>query len=245
MHDKQAVTTSLQVAESFGKEHKNVIRDIENLLESGGSKLSSQMFAISAYANRGKQYPMYYMNRDGFTLLAMGFTGSKALQFKLQYIDAFNQLEHQVRLQVPQTLPEALRLAADLADERDQERSGRLIAEQQVGELQPKADYYDKILANKSLITITAIAKNYGWSAHKMNQELHAFKVQYNQSGSWFLYSKYQNSGYTHTEMIEVQGSDKLHPQTKWTQKGHLFIYELLKKHDIYPMIERLDVQEV
>ena len=100
MHDKQAVTTSLKVAEIFGKEHKNVIRDIENLLESGGSKLSGEMFAIGTYENRGKQYPMYYMNRDGFTLLAMGFTGSKAMDFKLKYIEAFNAMESTIK-QVP------------------------------------------------------------------------------------------------------------------------------------------------
>lgn len=93
MHDKQAVTTSLRVAEVFGKEHRNVIRDVENLIQSGGSKLSSQMFSAGAYENRGKKYPMYYMNRDGFTLLAMGFTGKEALKFKLQYIQAFNSME--------------------------------------------------------------------------------------------------------------------------------------------------------
>lgn len=71
--NKQAVTTSLQVAETFGKRHDHVMRDIKNLIEQSGSPiLARQMFAESAYANRGKQYPMYYMNRDGFTLLAEG-----------------------------------------------------------------------------------------------------------------------------------------------------------------------------
>ena len=93
MHDRQVVTSSLQVAETFEKQHKNIIRDIDKLLESGGSKLSREMFSKGAYANRGKQYPMYYMNRDGFTLLAMGFNGKKAMQFKLKYIEAFNSME--------------------------------------------------------------------------------------------------------------------------------------------------------
>lgn len=70
-----------------------------------------------------------------------------------------NYFNPQPQLQVPQTLPEALRLAADLADDRDKERNGRLIAEQQVNELKPKADYYDHILANKGLVTTTSIAK--------------------------------------------------------------------------------------
>ncbi|QPB58479.1 Rha family transcriptional regulator [Lacticaseibacillus paracasei] len=90
MHNKQAVTTSLRVAEVFGKDHKNVIQSIENL---AAEKSAAKFFAEATYDNRGKQYPMYYMNRDGFTLLAMGFTGKRALQFKIQYIQAFNSME--------------------------------------------------------------------------------------------------------------------------------------------------------
>lgn len=132
----------------------------------------------------------------------------------------------------PDTL---IKLATNLKEERTQ----RLIAEQRVNELQPKADYYDSILKNKSLMTISIIAKNYGMSATKMNELLHDLGVQYKQSKTWLLYGKHQEKGYTHTEMIGVQGSDNLKPSTKWTQKGHIFIYELLKKNDILPLIER------
>lgn len=90
MHNKQAVTTSLRVAEVFGKDHKHVLETISNL---AAEKSAAKFFAEATYDNRGKQYPMYYMNRDGFTLLAMGFTGNKALQFKIKYIQAFNSME--------------------------------------------------------------------------------------------------------------------------------------------------------
>ncbi|MCI0372963.1 Rha family transcriptional regulator [Lacticaseibacillus paracasei] len=90
MHNKQAVTTSLRVAEVFGKDHKHVLETISNL---AAEKSAAKFFAETTYDNRGKQYPMYYMNRDGFTLLAMGFTGKKALQFKIKYIQAFNSME--------------------------------------------------------------------------------------------------------------------------------------------------------
>lgn len=90
MHNKQAVTTSLRVAEVFGKDHKNVIQSIENL---AAEKSAAKFFAEATYNNRGRQYPIYYMNRDGFTLLAMDFTGKKALQFKIKYIQAFNSME--------------------------------------------------------------------------------------------------------------------------------------------------------
>lgn len=128
----------------------------------------------------------------------------------------------------------------NLATQLKEERTGRLIAEQRVNELQPKADYYDKILANPGLLPISVIAKNYGMSGNKMNETLHELGVQYKQGGTWLLYAKYQNEGYTHTEMKLWEGSKKMKPNTKWTQKGHLFIYDFLKKHDILPTIETL-----
>ena len=94
MKDQQAVTSSLQVAETFNKEHSKVMRAIEGIAKNGDTH---QMFLKSSHINdqNGQSYPMYYMNRDGFTLLAMGFTGKKALKFKMQYIEAFNQLENE------------------------------------------------------------------------------------------------------------------------------------------------------
>lgn len=131
-----------------------------------------------------------------------------------------------------------------LATQLKEERTGRLIAEQRVNELQPKADYYDLILANKGLVTTTSIAKNYGMSASAFNQLLHSFGIQFNQSGSWYLYSKYQDHGYTHTVPVAFKhrdGRDDVKPNTKWTQKGHVFIYEKLKQNNIIPMIERTE----
>ncbi len=113
---------------------------------------------------------------------------------------------------------------------------------QLIGELKPKADYTDKILQNKGLVTITAIDKDYGMSGEKMNEKLHELGVQYKQSGQWLLYSKYHDNGYTHSETIELthkDGSKFIKMSTKWTQKGRLFLYELLKKNEILPKIEQ------
>lgn len=229
MKDKQAVTSSLQVAETFGKRHDHVMRDIEELIEQSGSpKLGNEMFVKGTYENRGKQYPMHYMNRDGFTLLAMGFTGSKALQFKLQYIDAFNEMEQQVKFQVPSTLPEALRLAADQAEK--------------ISVLQPKADYTDKMLANPGLETTSVIAKNYGYSTREFNKLLHGLGIQYKQGKTWLLYAKYQDQGYTHVEPYGYTNSDgieKVRNTMKWTQKGQEFLYSFLKSKGILPRIEQ------
>lgn len=97
MKDRQAVTDSLKVAESFDKKHKDVLKAWKNLAAQNCA--TKKMFVESTYVNRGKEYPMIYMNRDGFTLLAMGFTGKKALDFKLKYIQAFNKMEQQIRNQ--------------------------------------------------------------------------------------------------------------------------------------------------
>lgn len=114
--------------------------------------------------------------------------------------------------------------------------------DQQIAELKPKADYCDIILQNKGLSTINAIAKDYGMSAHSMNKKLHELGVQYKQGNQWFLYYRYQDKGYTQSQTIDITRSDgtpDITMHTKWTQKGRLFLYELLKNNDILPTIER------
>lgn len=106
MHDKQAVTTSLVLSEAFGKQHKHVLEAISSKINSAeNSAQYKRMFAESTYTDRsGKQNKMYYLNRDGFTFIAMGFTGRKADEFKLKYIEAFNKMEEQIRNQSFQAL---------------------------------------------------------------------------------------------------------------------------------------------
>lgn len=132
-----------------------------------------------------------------------------------------------------------------LATQLKEEREARLIAEQQVNELKPKATYYDRILANPALVTITVIAKDYGMSGAAMNKKLHDLGVQYRQGNIWLLYSKYQKLGWTQSEthMIERNdGTEKAVVNTKWTQKGRLGLYELLKQNDVLPLIEKDEV---
>lgn len=97
IHNDVAVCDSLQVAEKFEKEHRNVLQSIDNLLIAENSAVK-EMFKESTYkANNGQMYRKFYMNRDGFSVLTMGFTGQKALEWKLQYIDAFNRMESIIR----------------------------------------------------------------------------------------------------------------------------------------------------
>ncbi|MCK6363244.1 phage antirepressor, partial [Streptococcus agalactiae] len=130
-----------------------------------------------------------------------------------------------------------------------EERQLRLQAQEEVAqknqiiqELQPKATYYDLILQSESLVAISVIAKDYGMSAKKLNSLLHELKVQYKQGNTWLLYQKYASKGYTQskTHPIDAERS-KMH--TYWTQKGRLFIYDLLKnKKGILPLIEQEEV---
>ncbi|WP_353418291.1 phage antirepressor KilAC domain-containing protein [Staphylococcus delphini] len=126
--------------------------------------------------------------------------------------------------------------------EYKKEKETRMLLQQQIGELKPKADYYDQILKNKKLITISAIAKDYGMSAQAMNKILHELKVQFKQSGQWLLYARYHDKGYTHSEpqeYVKKDGSKSFRLHTKWTQKGRIFLYNLLKDNNILPMIEK------
>ena len=103
----QVITTSLLVAETFEKEHRNVLKSIRKLM-SATNVAVAQMFDETTYVNeQGKEQPMFFMNRDGFTLLAMGFSGEKALKFKVDYINAFNEMEAELKSQQTKQLSAA------------------------------------------------------------------------------------------------------------------------------------------
>lgn len=132
----------------------------------------------------------------------------------------------------------------------EREKTNALIAtvavqNQQIVEMKPKASYYDVLLNCKDLVAISVIAKDYGWSANRMNQYLHDKGIQYKQGNKiWLLYQKYAEMGYTNTKTHSYPGSDgtmhtKVH--TYWTQQGRLFIYGLLKADGIMPTMEQED----
>lgn len=119
------------------------------------------------------------------------------------------------------------------------------VQEQQIAELQPKASYYDIVLNCKDLVSISIIAKDFGKTAIWLNQYLHDKGIQYKQGGKngiWLLYQKYAEQGYTGTKTNPYNGADGLQHtrvHTYWTQKGRLFIYDMLKADGILPKIEQ------
>ncbi|EAC9719861.1 phage antirepressor Ant [Listeria monocytogenes] len=113
----------------------------------------------------------------------------------------------------------------------------------QLGRLEPKAQYYDLVLQSPSLIKVTEIAKDYGFSARHLNSLLNDYGIQYNLSGTWFLRQNYAEKGYTHSKTFtRPDGGTNSH--TYWTQTGRLFIYETLKEKGIYPLLERQEIEQ-
>ena len=257
----QPLTNSKLVAEVFEKEHKNVMQSIRKLME-GTAQNSAvrQMFSESTYLNeQNKEQPMFIMNQDGFTLLAMGFNGKKAMEFKLKYIEAFNAMKRQIeqsKPSVPKTYLEALKSLVKAEEEKQQLALENKKQQEQIltisktnmelgnkiTEMLPKVSYYDKILQSNATMTVTQIAQDYGMSAMKLNKELEAMKIQHKVRGQWILYGKFITGGYVHSRAVDIIRSDGRHDvkyNTEWTTKGRIFLYESLKAKGILPLIEQ------
>ena len=148
------ITTSLLVAEKFGKNHSHVLRDIENL--SCSKKFRESNFGLSSYTSQqNKELPMYVMTRDGFTFLAMGFTGEKAANFKEDYIVAFNKMEQSLK-SLDFSNPDTVLM---LAQNWKEEQQKRIEAEKRAAIMQPKADFVDRAVDMGHLTDIGQAAK--------------------------------------------------------------------------------------
>ena len=256
----QPLTNSKLVAEVFGKEHKHVREAIKKLITTAENSTVHQMFSESTYLNeQNKEQPMFIMNQDGFTLLAMGFNGKKAMEFKLKYIEAFNAMKRQIeqsKPSVPHNYLEALKYLVKAEEEKQQLALENKKQQEQIitisktnmelgnkiTEMLPKVSYYDKILQSNSTMTVTQIAQDYGMSAMKLNKELEAMKIQHKVRGQWILYGKFITGGYVHSRAVDIIRSDGRHDvkyNTEWTTKGRIFLYESLKAKGILPLIEQ------
>ena len=147
--------------------------------------------------------------------------------------------------------PDAMIAALQAYKEERQRRllleSENAVQKQQLLEMKPKVSYYDVVINSPDLISITEIAKDYGWSAKHMNGYLHSKGIQYKQGDRiWILYQKYAEQGLTSTKThayLTGDGSSHTKVHTYWTQKGRLFIYDLLKKDGILPLIEKENME--
>ena len=193
------------------------------------------------------------VNESGLYSLILGSRKKEAKAFKKWLTsEVIPSIRKHGMYATPQTVEDMLnnpdtmiQTLQALKQEREEKEKLQLENGQQkqiIGELKPKADYVDRILKNKGLVTMTQIAKDYGKTAQQMNELLHELKIQYKQSKQWLLYKEYHDKGYAHSETINIvrsDGSPDVKMNTKWTQKGRLFLYNLLKENEVSPLIER------
>lgn len=192
--------------------------------------------------NIGRQGEVNIINEFGLYSLVLGSRKQEAKKFK-------RWITHEVIPSIRQTGMYQVGQASYVIDDpikRAQrwieEQKEKLMIEQRVKEYEPKVNYVDKILESKNTVNVTQIAKDYGLSGKKLNDILHEEKVQYKMNGQWLLYMKHQEQGYTKSKTTEYEKTDgtigtKLH--TRWTQKGRLFIHEILKCRGIYSLLDR------
>lgn len=137
---------------------------------------------------------------------------------------------------------EEIMAKAFLIAQRTIEKKEEIIKQkdQQLKEQAPKVEFHDDVLTADGTHTITSIASDYGWSGKTMNDKLHAMKIQYKQSGRWYLYQNHKNKGYTESSTYVTKGKFGSKTQMKWTNKGRYFIYKQLKQHGINPNQDNL-----
>ena len=201
------------------------------------------------FADSGQNREMYVIIESGLYSLILSSKPPKAKEFKRWVTSEVLPSIRKHGLYATEELisnPD-IAIAAFQALKEEREKNRKLtdtiaVQNQQLAELQPKASYYDLVLNCKDLLSITEIAKDYGKSAKWLNNYLHENKVQYKQGNTWLLYQNHAEKGYTNTKTQTFNGNDgKVHTKvhTYWTQKGRLFIYDLLKSKGIVPIIER------
>lgn len=157
INSNQVVTDSRSVAEHFGKRHNDVTEVIRKLLAT--EKSVTKMFHESKFEYRGQEFPMYLMNRDGFSLLVMGFTGKAALEWKLKYIEAFNAMEKAIK--TPQLTPSEQMARGLIAAQKLLADCDATIAKQkeQIDVLTPKGIFADAVTTSKTSILVGGLAK--------------------------------------------------------------------------------------
>lgn len=252
-HQNQRVLLTSQLAENYGTDRRvisnNFSRNKERYKEGKhyyllrGEVLKEFKGCHQIDESLKSTSILYLWTERGAFLHAKSLNTDKAWEVYDSLVEHYFKSREAKPSMLPANYKEALLQLVAQVEENEKLQLENKMQEQRINELKPKADYCDLILRNKGLVTISQIAKDYGMSGTSMNKKLHELGVQYNQSKQWLLYSKYQDKGYTQSETINITRSDgrpDIRMNTKWTQKGRLFLYELLKTNDILPMIERI-----
>lgn len=231
----QALTNSLLVAQKFGKEHRHVLDSIRNLTAENSAVLS--MFVESTYySSQNKELPMYVMNRDGFTLLVMGFTGKDAINFKMDFLNAFNKMEVMLKSDdyILARSQEILNTRLQLATQKVQILESTV--EKQVEQIQmlaPKATYTDEVLQSTATYTLTQVAHDLNMrSVFELTGWLQKKGILYRQSNQWQPTAKVSGKHYFTTrtaKYIQSDGTVGSSISTVVTELGRAWLHSLLK----------------
>lgn len=199
--------------------------------------LTSQIVTLENIPNRG----LIGINESGLYSLVIGSKLPTAKKFKRWVTKEVLPSIRKNGMYATDELLDNPDLLIEVATKLKEERTLRLVAEQRVAEYEPKISYLDSILESTDTVTITQIAADYGLSAVAMNKRLNELKIQHKVGSQWILYTRHQREGYTksHTTRVpKADGKEKVVMNTKWTQKGRLFIYESLKEINVYPLMD-------
>ena len=195
----------------------------------------------------GQNREVIFINESGLYSLILSSKMPNAKKFKhwvtaevLPAIRKHGMYAIDEILENPELAIAALTQLKEERERRKQLECQTLIQRQQIAEMQPKASYYDLILQNKNTVPITQIAKDYGMSGRRFNELLHELGVQYKFRKTWLLYQQYAECGYTQSRTYAIDENRSV-MHTYWTQKGRLFLYDLLKSEGILPVIEQED----
>ena len=238
---------SREVAEMVEKEHGKLLRDIriyaEYLAEANFG--FSEFFLESSYRDaNNKEQPCYLITKQGCEMVANKLIGKKGVLFTARYVKKFNEMESMQPKNSYMIEDPIARAQAWIEEQREKQQliETTEVQAQLIAEYEPIVSYVDEILSAPGAVTITQIAADYGLAPQAMNKLLNKHGVQHKVGGQWILYRKHMNNGFTKSETISFYRSDgrpDTKMNTKWTQKGRLFIYNTLKEAGVLPSVER------
>lgn len=232
-----------QEEEKSIKEHKTLMRDIRKEIENlNNAGINQNNFVPVEYIDlKGENRPCFELDEEGMLIILN--KESTLVRYKtVQYIKQLKEENKKLK----ETISEKDRLLLGLFsdDKMVVAQSHKALVElekkpllDKIEEDKPKVTYHDMVLKSDNLVAITSIAQDYGMSGKAFNQKLKELKVQYKQGKQWILYSDYKDLGWVQSETYCKENKSYLH--TKWTQKGRLGLYKLLKENDILPIVER------